>query len=84
MALAEELIVNSTRGKDLVLDYFLGSGSTLIAAEKTKRVCYGMELDPKYCDVIINRWQQYSGKDAISKTRDITYNELQKDTKNGK
>ena len=43
-----------------------------------------MELDPKYCDVIINRWQQYSGKDAISKTRDITYNELQKDTKNGK
>ena len=84
VALAEELIVNSTRGKDIVLDYFLGSGSTLIAAEKTKRVCYGMELDPKYCDVIINRWQQYSGKDAISKTRDITYNELQKDTKNGK
>ena len=47
-----------------VLDSFLGSGSTLIACEKTNRVCYGMELDPHYCDVIINRWEQYTGKKA--------------------
>tara|TARA_Y100001938_G_scaffold41927_1_gene57772 strand:+ start:16879 stop:18036 length:1158 start_codon:yes stop_codon:yes gene_type:complete len=47
-----------------VVDIFLGSGSTLIACEKTKRVCYGMELDPHYCDVIINRWEQYTGKKA--------------------
>tara|TARA_Y100000004_G_C8895738_1_gene404068 strand:- start:31 stop:1179 length:1149 start_codon:yes stop_codon:yes gene_type:complete len=47
-----------------ILDTFLGSGSTLIACEKTKRVCYGMELDPHYCDVIINRWEQYTGKKA--------------------
>ena len=50
--------------KNIILDPFLGSGSTLIACEKTNRVCYGMELDPHYCDVIINRWEQYTGKKA--------------------
>lgn len=48
----------------IILDPFLGSGTTLIACEKTNRVCYGMELDPHYCDVIINRWEQYTGKKA--------------------
>ena len=48
-----------------VLDLFLGSGSTLIAAEKLKRKCYGMELDEKYCDVIIERWEQFTGQKAI-------------------
>jgi len=52
-------------GYDLLLDPFLGSGSTLIACEKTNRKCYGMELDPKYCDVIIQRWQDYTGRQAI-------------------
>jgi len=47
-----------------VLDLFLGSGSTLIAAEKTGRKCYGMELDPKYCDVIVKRWEDFTGKKA--------------------
>ena len=51
-------------GYNLLLDPFLGSGSTLIAAEKTKRKCYGMELDPKYCDVIVKRWEDYTGKKA--------------------
>ena len=50
---------------DIVLDVFLGSGSTLIACEKTNRVCYGMELDTKYCDVIIERWEQFTGQKAI-------------------
>ena len=51
-----------------VLDFFLGSGSTLIACEKTNRKCYGMELDPKYCDVIIKRWEDYTGgKATLSK-----------------
>ena len=49
---------------NIVLDVFLGSGSTLIAAEKLKRKCYGMELDEKYCDVIINRWEQFTGLKA--------------------
>lgn len=47
-----------------VVDLFLGSGSTLIAAEKTGRICYGMELDPKYVDVILKRWEDYTGKTA--------------------
>jgi len=48
-----------------VLDLFLGSGSTLIACEKTNRQCYGMEIDPHYCSVIIKRYEDYSGKKAI-------------------
>jgi DNA modification methylase len=48
----------------IVLDIFLGSGSTLIACEKTNRICYGMELDAKYCDVIIERWEQFTGQKA--------------------
>tara|TARA_R110000803_G_scaffold169482_1_gene232493 strand:- start:214 stop:1308 length:1095 start_codon:yes stop_codon:yes gene_type:complete len=49
---------------NIVLDVFLGSGSTLIAAEKLNRKCYGMELDQKYCDVIIERWEQFTGLKA--------------------
>lgn len=47
-----------------IADPFLGSGSTLIACEKTNRKCYGMELDPHYCDVIVKRWEEYTGKKA--------------------
>ena len=50
---------------NIVADLFLGSGSTLIAAEKLNRKCYGMELDEKYCDVIIERWEQFTGQKAI-------------------
>lgn len=62
IALAERCIKNHKA--DTVLDLFLGSGSTLIAAEKTNRKCYGMELDPKYCDVIVKRWEDFTGKKA--------------------
>ena len=48
-----------------ILDLFGGSGSTLITCEKTDRKCYMMELDPKYCAVILDRWEKYSGKKAI-------------------
>ena len=47
-----------------VLDLFLGSGSTLIACEKTNRKCYGMEIDPHYCDVIVKRWEEFTGNKA--------------------
>jgi DNA modification methylase len=47
-----------------VYDAFLGSGSTLIACEKINRICYGMEIDPVYCQVIIDRWELFTGKKA--------------------
>lgn len=56
---------NNTLENDLVLDLFGGSGSTLIACEQLNRTCYMMELDPKYCDVIIKRWEKLTGKKAV-------------------
>ena len=53
-----------TPNPSTVIDPFLGSGSTLIACEKTNRKCYGMELDPHYCDVIVKRWEEFTGKKA--------------------
>ena len=64
VGLFADVIKDWCKDKINILDGFLGSGSTLIACEKTNRVCYGMELDPHYCDVIINRWEQYTGKKA--------------------
>lgn len=58
------LIKNSSKENELILDLFGGSGSTLIAAEQTNRKCYTMELDPKYCDVIIRRWEKLTGQKA--------------------
>jgi site-specific DNA-methyltransferase (adenine-specific) len=66
--------------RSLVVDSFLGSGSTLIACEKTNRVCYGMELDPKYIDVIIKRYIDFSGNKVYrienNKKLDVTNNYL--------
>ena len=64
VALITRAIINSSKVEDLVVDTFLGSGSTLIASEKTNRICYGMELDPKYTDVIIKRYENYTGNKA--------------------
>jgi DNA modification methylase len=58
-------ILNHTKRGEEVYDAFLGSGTTLMAAELTERVCYGLELDPKYCDVIVQRWQKFTGKEAV-------------------
>jgi DNA modification methylase len=60
----ERVMKSSAPENAIVVEPFLGSGSTLIAAEKTKRKCYGMELDPKYCDVIVKRWEDFTGKKA--------------------
>ena len=64
VALSQKAILNNSKEDDIVFDSFLGSGSTLIACEKTNRKCYGIELDPKYCDVIIKRWENFTGKKA--------------------
>ena len=62
--LIERALNNSSKGGDVVLDLFGGSGSTLIAAEKIGRKACLMELDPKYCDVIVKRWEEFTGKTA--------------------
>jgi DNA modification methylase len=56
--------LNHTKRGDVVYDAFLGSGTTLAAAESTGRVCYGLEIDPKYVDVTVARWQSFTGKTA--------------------
>ena len=65
-----------TRRGDVVLDAFLGSGSTLIAAEETSRVCIGVELDPVYVDVAIRRWQKQTGKDAVHAVSGETFDAI--------
>jgi hypothetical protein len=57
-------ILNHLRRGEVVYDCFLGSGTTLAAAEMTERVCYGLGRDPKYVDVVVLRWQSLSGKEA--------------------
>lgn len=59
--LIRRLILNSTRINDVVYDGFLGSGTTLLACEQTKRVCIGVELDPEYCQTIIDRFEKLTG-----------------------
>jgi DNA modification methylase len=63
--LVERSVKNSSKSRDTVLDLFGGSGTTLIACEKTNRQARLMELDPKYVDVIIKRWEDYTGNKAV-------------------
>jgi DNA modification methylase len=65
VALAEEALDKTTKPNNVVMDLFGGSGSTLIAAEKLGRKARLMELDPKYCDVIVQRWEEFTGKKAV-------------------
>ena len=65
VALFEYQLLNNTKGGDIVLDSFGGSGTTLIAAEKNGRIARIMELDPKYVDVIVKRWEDFSGQKAV-------------------
>ena len=64
LELVERAIQNSCRVGDIVLDLFLGSGSTLIAGERTGRTCYGLELEPHYCRIVIARWESFTGEKA--------------------
>jgi len=74
--LVERAITNSSKSRDIVLDLFGGSGSTLIAAERTGRSARLMELDPKYVDVIVTRWQDYTGNAAMLDGEEQTFDEL--------
>ena len=70
-------ILNHTRPGELVYEPFLGSGTTLAAAEITERVCYGLELDPKYCDVVVQRWQELTGQHATLDGHGATFGHVQ-------
>ena len=70
-------VLNNTKGSDVVLDIFGGSGSTLIACEKTGRESRLMELDPKYVDVIVKRWQEFTGMEAIHEQSGGKFNSMQ-------
>jgi DNA modification methylase len=74
--LVERAITNSSKSRDIVLDLFGGSGTTLIAAERTGRLARLMELDPKYVDVIVQRWQDYTGNKAVLYGEDRTFDDL--------
>lgn len=63
-------LANSSKVDDTVLDPFLGSGATLIACQKTNRTCYGIELDPRFADVIVQRWVDYTGNREIIKNKE--------------
>ena len=76
VALFEYQLLNNTKGGDIVLDSFGGSGTTLIAAERNGRIARLMELDPKYVDVIVKRWQDFTGRDAIHSVTGEAFDDL--------
>lgn len=69
-------IVNNSSPGQAVYDPFLGSGTTLIAAETEGRICYGMELNPAYVDVIVQRWQAFTGQQPTLESNGKTYEEM--------
>jgi DNA modification methylase len=80
VALFEYQMLNNTKGGDIVLDSFGGSGTTLLAAEKNGRYARLMELDPKYVDVIVRRWQEFTGKQATHAATGATFAEVEADS----
>ena len=79
VALVADAILDCTVRGEIVLDGFLGSGTTLIAAERTKRICFGLEIDPLYVDTIMRRWQKLTGENARHAITGRTFNELETD-----
>lgn len=72
----ERALVNSTKPGDLVVDLFAGCGSTLIACERLGRKARVMEIDPRYCEVMIRRWQAYTGQAAVSESDGRSFDEI--------
>jgi DNA modification methylase len=79
VALVADAIMDCSGRGDAVLDAFLGSGTTIIAAERTGRVCYGIEIDPAYVDTIVRRWQAFTGQSAIHAASGRTFTELEEE-----
>jgi DNA modification methylase len=78
VALIADAIKDCTARGDLILDPFLGSGTAVIAAERTGRLCYGLELDPLYVDTIIRRWQKQTKLEAVYVGTGETFNSREK------
>ncbi len=72
-----DAILDCTARGGIVLDAFLGSGTTVIAAERTGRVCYGLELDARYVDTIVRRWQAYTGQSAVQESTGQTFDQIE-------
>ena len=70
MPLFQKAIENSSSPGDVVLDTFLGSGTSLIACERSGRISYGMELGPAYVDVAIKRWEAFTGETAVREVKE--------------
>jgi DNA modification methylase len=70
---------NHTQPGEAIYDPFLGSGSSLIAAESTGRICYGIDIDPKYIDVAVLRWQRFAGHKATLEGDGRTFEEIAQD-----
>jgi DNA modification methylase len=83
VAMVADAIMDCTQRGGIVLDGFLGSGTTLIAAERTGRVCYGLELDPVYVDTIVRRWQAFTGKHAIHLFSGRSFNQIEEENSRG-
>jgi DNA modification methylase len=77
--LVADAILDCTAPGDLELDPFVGSGTTVIAAERTGRACRGIELEPRYVDTIVRRWQTFTGQNAIQESSGRTFDELQEE-----
>jgi DNA modification methylase len=73
--LIERALANSTKAGDIVLDLFGGSGSTLIACERMNRKARLLEIDPRYADVIIRRWQEFTGREAVHEISGMRFNQ---------
>ena len=76
VSLVADAILDCSAPGEIVLDSFLGSGTTLIAAERTRRICYGVELNPHYVDIAIRRWQRLTGGNVLHAATGKRFDEI--------
>jgi len=84
VALVADTIMDWTRRGDIVLDAFLGSGTTLIAAERTGRSCRGMDIEPRHVDAVIRRWQAFTDKDAVHVASGRSFHQIEGEKHDGR
>jgi len=80
VAMVADAVMDCSCRGDVVLDPFLGSGTTVVAAERVGRICYGLELDPRYVDTVIRRWQAFTGKPVLHEASGRMFQEVEEKT----